>query len=316
MTYPPVLVLTGPTAVGKTALSLPVAERLGGEVISCDARQIYRQLTIGTAKPDPADLARIPHHFIDERDLEEPYSAGMYEREALRRIAEVFSRGRIPIVVGGSTLYLHALLHGLDPLPPAQPELRRWLTERARREGWAALYAELEHLDPQMAQTLDPTKTQRLLRALEVYYATGKPISSFFGQRKTRPFRFAPLVLIRDRRHLYRRIDDRVLSMIERGLVEEVRALWEQGYSPELNALRTTGYMELFPYLRGEYDLERAIYLIQRNTRHYAKRQHTWFRRDPALRTWIDLDQLEGSGQDPADWVCRWWEQALAHAEL
>lgn len=305
---PLVLVLTGPTAVGKTALSLPLAERLGGEILSCDARQIYRQLTIGTAKPEPEERARVPHHFIDERDVDEPYSAGQYEREALERIGQVLERGRVPIVVGGSTLYLHALLHGLDVLPPADPETRSELLRRAQREGWGALYEELRRVDPQAARSLDPTKTQRLIRALEVYHLTGEPISRFYGGPRSRPFRFLALVLTRDRAHLYRRINERALQMFARGLVEEVRGLLKRGYSPELNALRTTGYAELFPYLRGEYSLERAIYLVQRNTRRYAKRQYTWFRRDALLKTWLDLDSLEASGQDPVDWVCGWWE--------
>ncbi len=275
----PFLILAGPTAVGKTDLSLELAEQLRAEIISADSRQIYRQMTIGTAKPPPEALRRVPHHFIDELDLDEPFSAGHFAFAAWERMAEVLARGRVPLVVGGSTLYLYALQFGLAEIPDVDPSVRRWLNERLQTEGPEALYAELQRVDPQAAARLDPTKTQRVIRALEVYHGTGRPITCYYRHHRTAPYTFRTIVLYRERPELYERINRRVDQMLAAGLVDEVRSILEAGYSPDLDVLRTIGYQEVIAHLQGAYDQETMRRRIQRNTRRYAKRQLTWFRR-------------------------------------
>ncbi|GIV62370.1 MAG: tRNA dimethylallyltransferase [Rhodothermaceae bacterium] len=274
-----VIFLVGPTAVGKTNLSITIAERLGAEIISCDSRQVYRGLNIGTAKPTLEERRGIPHHFIDELNLEEPFSAGRFAIAARQRIQSILERNRLPIIVGGSTLYVHALMYGLPELPEGNPEIRAKLEQRLYDEGQVALYRELERVDPDFAKTLDPTKTQRLIRGLEVYYLTGRPLSSITTQEDGIPFRYRLYVLQRDRSDLYDRINQRVDEMIDAGLIEEVRSLLIRGYDESINALNTIGYKEVFAYLRGEVTFAQMIYLIKRNTRRYAKRQITWFRR-------------------------------------
>src|SRR5690606_13972341 len=198
--------ILGPTAVGKTELSLTLAEQLDAEIISADSRQIYRPLTIGTAKPSPEELARVPHHFIDELELDEPFSAGRFAEAANARITEIIGRGRVPLIVGGSTLYLEALLHGLAEVPPTTEATRRWLMARLKVEGPERLFDELVSLDPSSAATMDPTKSQRIVRALEVYMDTGKPLSFYHEHKPRPPYRFTPVVLTRPRRSEERRV--------------------------------------------------------------------------------------------------------------
>lgn len=275
----PFLVLTGPTAVGKTELSVRLAERFGAEIVSADSRQVYKELTIGTAKPEPELLARVPHHFIDELHLGEPFSAGIFAEQAETRIREILARGRAPLIVGGSTLYLHALLHGLADVPPVAGEVRAALEERLVREGAHALYRELERVDPPSARTMDPTKTQRLVRALEVFHGTGRPLSDYHREQTPPPFSYRVLVLHRDRAVLYDRINRRVDAMLEAGLLDETRDLLRRGIDPSINALRTIGYREAISFLQGEVPYGEMVRLMKRNTRRYAKRQLTWFRR-------------------------------------
>lgn len=282
-------VLTGPTGVGKTALSLDLAEHIDAEILSADSRQIFRELTIGTAKPGAKELARIPHHFINERSLGEPFSAGIFAEEAEVRMRDIMRRGRVPLVVGGSTLYLQALLHGLADIPPVEPTVREQVEQRLRHEGAERLYRELQTIDPAAAATMDPTKTQRLVRALEVYYGTGQPISSYHETKKPRPFSFRTVVLYRDREELYRRIEQRVDEMLADGLLDEVRGLLERGADPGLNALQTIGYQEPIRFLRGEINYDEMVRLLKRNSRRYAKRQLTWFRRFPEY-VWMDAN--------------------------
>ncbi|HEX7071273.1 MAG TPA: tRNA (adenosine(37)-N6)-dimethylallyltransferase MiaA, partial [Rhodothermales bacterium] len=210
-------VIAGPTAVGKTDLSLQLAEDLGCEIVSADSRQIYRELSIGTAKPSEAERARVRHHFVHERSLDEPFSAGRFADEAVERMNEILSRDRLPLVVGGSTLYLQALLHGLADIPEVPAEVRRETMDLLARRGAESLYAELQEVDPVAAATMDPTKTQRLVRAMEVYRATGTPLSEFHRNQSERPFEYRTIVLNRDRKDLYRRIDARVDRMLENG---------------------------------------------------------------------------------------------------
>jgi len=285
----PFPLLTGPTAVGKTSLSLELAQRLDAEIISADSRQIYRELTIGTSKPEPDQLARIPHHFIDALDLGTPFSAGEFARQANARIRSILERGRVPLVVGGSTLYLHALQFGLAEIPPVAPEVRQHLENRLADEGADPLFDELLRFDPVSAATLDPTKTHRLLRALEVYHGTGRPLSSYYENQQPPPFTFKVVVLYRERESLYERINQRVDQMLKHGLLDEVRGLLERSADPSFNALRTIGYQEPIAYLRGEIDYDEMVRLIKRNSRRYAKRQRTWFRRYPDYQ-WIHAD--------------------------
>lgn len=291
----PILALIGPTAVGKTALSLTLAERLGGEIVSADSRQVYRSLTIGTAKPSPEELARVPHHFIDELDLDEPFSAGRFAEAASARIRDILRRGRVPVVVGGSTLYLEALMHGLADIPETTPATRDVLMARLRDEGGDVLYRELERLDPTSAATMDATKTQRVVRALEVLRDTGRPLSYYHAHRTPPPFAFGPVVLTRPRAELYERINRRVDQMLEAGLLDENRRLLDAGVSPGLNPLRTIGYREPLAYLRGEVGYDEMVRRLKQNTRRYAKRQLTWFRRRATYR-WLDLSGTKGSG--------------------
>jgi len=274
------LTITGPTAVGKTNVSLALAEELDAEIISADSRQVYEELTIGTAKPSTDARQQVTHHFIDERSVfNDPYSAGTFARDANARIGEILERGKQPIVVGGSTLYIHALQFGLADVPSVDDSVRTHVEERLEHEGAEALYAELREVDPQQASTMDPTKTQRLVRALEVYHGTGRPLSYYHEQQPEPPYTFRTIVLNRDRKQLYRRIEKRVDWMLERGLLEEVRSLLDAGVDPTHQPLRTIGYREPIQHLRGEVDYDEMVRLVKRNSRRYAKRQLTWFRR-------------------------------------
>jgi len=293
-------VLAGPTAVGKTALSLAIAGRIGAEIVSADSRQVFRGLDIGTAKPSADELKSIPHHFIDERDLGNPWSAGRFAEEANGRIADILRRGAIPLIVGGSTLYLEALVHGLADIPDSDPAIRAELNEQVSTlEGAQNLLEELERIDPEGAETLDPTKTQRLVRALEVYRTTGEPWSSFFARAEPPPYRYRVVVLTRPRAGLYARIEARVDAMLDAGLLEENRRLFESGFQLDTNPLRTIGYQEPLAHLSGEIDYDEMVRLLKRNTRRYAKRQLTWFRRRPEYE-WVDLSVYD-SADDAAE---------------
>lgn len=282
----PFIILTGPTAVGKTDLSLSLAEHLNAEIISADSRQIYQELTIGTAKPSDSELARVPHHFINERTLDQPFSAGAFAQEAHARIDDMLVRGRVPLIVGGSMLYLHALQFGMADIPPVDVSVRQQVEERLKHEGADALYAELLHVDPTFAKTLDPTKSQRLVRGLEVYHGTGRPLSAYFEEQAPPPYRFRTIVLHRERDILYDRINRRVDVMLEMGLTDEVQHILRAGFSQTLNPLRTIGYQEVIAHLNGAYDYREMVRLLKRNTRRYAKRQLTWFRRFPSFK-WV-----------------------------
>ena len=296
-----ILALVGPTAVGKTELSLRLAERAGAEIVSCDSRQVFRPLTVGSAKPTPAELARAPHHFIDEKELTEPFSAGRFAEEANARIASIHARGKPALVTGGSTLYLEALAHGLAPIPQTSGLARERLNARIAAGEAAQLFAELQAIDPAAAATMDPTKSQRIARALEVYEETGHTLSSFHERRQPPPHRFTVVVLDRPREELYTRIERRVDEMLRSGLLEENGALLEAGYADDLPALRTIGYQEPRAFLRGDLPYEEMVALLKRNTRRYAKRQLTWFRRRDTYR-WVDLSAFR-SVAEAADHV-------------
>lgn len=289
---PVALVITGPTATGKTALSLDVAERLDGEIISMDSRQVYRGMDIGTAKVTPDQRARVPHHGLDLVDPDERYSAGRFARDARRWIEEIRARGHTPILVGGTGFFLRALTHPLfrEPEMPerAREALKRWL----ERQPEEKLRRWLADLDPATARTLEASGgRQRVARALEVALLTGRPLSWWHRHAppETPPLPLLIFVLWLPREQLYRRINDRVLEMIEAGWVDEVRALLERGYDLDDPGMVATGYPELVAYLRGEWSLEEAIEATQRATRRYARRQLTWFRHQlPPGAIWLD----------------------------
>ena len=283
---PTLQIILGPTAVGKTDYAIAEALRVGSPVVSCDSRQFYREMCIGVARPDAAQLAAVPHYFIADRSVTEPCSAGVYELEALRLLEQLFRDHDTVVMAGGSGLYIDALCNGLDDFPAADPNLRAQLSERLRTEGVASLRADLRILDPESYAALDPANGQRIVRALEVTIATGRKFSSYKSHApKERPFTIEKIGLARPRAELYARIDARVDRMLAEGLLDEARALLPHR---DLPALNTVGYKELFAYFDGAYDLAEAIRLIKRNTRHYAKKQLTWWARDPSIR-WIDL---------------------------
>ena len=281
------VIILGPTAVGKTDFSIGKAIEYGSPVISCDSRQIYRNMTIGTAVPDASQLAAVKHYFIQTVPVTEAYTAGDYEREAIALVRNLYSEGHETLVMtGGSMFYIDAVCNGLDDLPDGDPAVRAGLWDRLEAEGIDRLSEELRQRDPETYSEIDIKNSQRVIRALEVSIVSGRPLSSFKTRtRKTRDFEIEKIGLTRPREDLYSRIDRRVLSMMEAGLEDEVRSL-----SPFRNcqALQTVGYKEMFEYLDGRIPLEEAVRLIQRNTRHYAKRQLTWWRRDPDIN-WINL---------------------------
>ena len=285
------LVIVGPTAVGKTALSLALARRLDGEIVSADSRQIYRSMDIGTAKATPAEQAAAPHHLIDVVAPDEELTLSHYRRLASDGIADIARRGRLPILVGGTGLYVRALLEGWSvPAVPPQPELRRALEQRAARDGADALHRRLAEVDPESAARIDARNVRRVIRALEVYHATGRPISAL--QDKAPPdYRVLTIGLTMPRPDLYRRIDERVDRMVAAGLVEEVRALMERGYGIDLPAMSGLGYRQIVQHLRGEISLDEAVALIKRHTRRFVRQQYNWFRlSDPTIR-WVDVSE-------------------------
>ncbi|HBK56298.1 MAG TPA: tRNA (adenosine(37)-N6)-dimethylallyltransferase MiaA [Xanthomonadales bacterium] len=299
---PPAIALMGPTASGKSALAMAWAERFGAGIVSVDSAQVYRGLDIGSAKPDPDEQARVPHRMLDLRAPWQPYSAAEFASDARLAMLELQAQGRMPILVGGTGLYFQALLSGLSEMPESQPELRAELTAEAERRGWPELHAELARIDPLAATRIRPGDRQRILRALEVWRLSGRPISAWQGQRPPRrfPFRVLRLALAPRRREaLHRRIAARFDAMLERGLVNELIALRrEPQIHAELPAIRSVGYRQGWRYLDGEIDLagfrEQAIAA----TRQLAKRQLTWLRGQADVR-WLDpveqADELEAA---------------------
>lgn len=281
------LVIAGPTAVGKTDYSIETALRCGSPVISCDSRQIYKEMTIGTAVPDASQLSAVKHYFIHSISVLDAYSSGQFEIDALALIEKLFSEGHETLVMaGGSGFYIDAVCNGLDNLPVPPPELREELTRRVREEGVEALADELKRLDHAAWKAIDIKNGQRVVRALETIIVSGRSFTEFkLAEPRKRDFEIEKICLTRPRDVIYDRIDRRVLQMIDEGLVEEVRGLEKYRNLP---ALQTVGYKEIFGYLDGNYSLDEAIRLIQRNTRHYAKKQLTWWKRDNAIK-WIDL---------------------------
>ncbi|MFL0683417.1 MAG: tRNA (adenosine(37)-N6)-dimethylallyltransferase MiaA [Algoriphagus aquaeductus] len=282
------ILVVGPTAVGKTDLCLKLAKKFKTEIISCDSRQFYKELNLGTAKPSPEELAQVPHHLIDSLSIEEEYDVRKFEQDALRILAKLFRTRNVVIMTGGSGLFADAVVKGLDEIPDVNPEVREEIIREFESRGLEWLQAEVEKSDPEFYSQADRFNPQRLMRALEVYRGTGLKFSSFRVRKKVeRSFKTIKVGLNRDREELYRRIDLRMDEMIGRGLFDEADALFGKR---SLNALQTVGYTEIFGYREGKYDREEAIRLLKRNSRRYAKRQLTWFRRDPEIH-WFHPDQ-------------------------
>lgn len=291
------LLIVGPTGIGKTELSLQVAERFGCPILNCDSRQIYRDIPIGTAAPTEEEQVRVKHYFVATHALEENYNAGQYERDALALLDDLFKTHEVVVMTGGSMLYADAVCNGLDDLPTVPEEIRKAVAyprslptgKKESREEWLRwLQSEVQRLDPAYWEIVDQANPARLAHCVEICLTTGKPYSALrTNSRKERPFRIIKIGLERPRNVLYARIDERVKQMVANGMVEEARAVYPKR---ALNSLQTVGYKELFAYFDGEYDLDRAIELIQQNTRHYAKRQMTWFRRDKDIH-WLNADE-------------------------
>lgn len=283
------VIIQGPTASGKSELAVRLAEACGGEVVNADSMQVYRGMDIGTAKPAQELMGRVTHHLYDIVDPVVNFTAADYRLEAGRIIAEIHGRGRHPILVGGTGLYIKTLIGGLVPSPGGDEAIRVELEEDARRHGVTALHERLARVDPSAAARLHPNDRVRIVRALEVYLMTGRPLSAFqeehrFGEEPYDCLKFGISV---DRDILYHRINERVDLMFAEGFVDEVRGLLEAGYSPGLKAMGAIGYKEVCAFLAGACSLEEARDLVKRNTRHYAKRQLTWFRKDPAIK-WVE----------------------------
>lgn len=284
------IVLTGPTGVGKTELSLFVAEFLHSPVINADSRQLYAELPIGTAAPTPAQQARVEHRFVGTLKLTDYYSAARYEEDVMKTLDELYQQQDYALLSGGSMMYIDAVCKGIDDIPTVDEETRRIMLERYQAEGLTPLANELRLLDPTYYNEADIRNPKRVIHALEICYMTGKPYSSFrTHQAKKRPFHIIKIGLQRDREELYRRINDRVENMVSDGLVEE--ALRVQEYRT-VNALNTVGYKEIFKYIDGEWTLDYAKEKIKQNTRIYSRKQMTWFRRDADM-TWFQPEQTE-----------------------
>ena len=288
--FPPVLFIVGPTASGKTETAIGCAKILGAEVISADARQFFRGVNIGTAKPDAKQLAACPHHFIDHLDASEEYSAGRFFDEAIERMREIASRNKHIVVAGGSGLYVRVLLHGIFRSPRIPEDIRRNVREQYRENGLSSLQQELHALDPVYMEMVDPQNPVRLMRAIEVCRATGRPYSEIrVSALRHPPFRAFVAGIRLDRDRLYRRIDARTDAMIAGGLVDEVRMLLSRGVPGHAQAFRAVGYSEVLAYLAGTCEFDEMVRLIKQHTRNYAKRQMTWFRKE-SVTEWYPVE--------------------------
>ena len=290
------IVLTGPTAVGKTKLSVALAKRMGGEIVSCDSMQVYRGMDIGTDKIKPEETEGVPHHLIDVLEPTEPFDVSRFQKMALAAMEGIYERGNVPVLVGGTGFYIQSVLYNIDFTETDEDRSIRETYEACVKEkGLAAvdaLYEKLRDIDPDSAEAIPKNNVKRVIRALEFFEKTGTPISEHNARERAKesPYDFRYFVLTDERQTLYDRIDVRVDKMIEYGLVDEVKRLREKGVTRDMTSMQGLGYREIYAYLDGEYDLDRAVYLIKRNTRHFAKRQLTWFKREQSI---ITIDKRE-----------------------
>ncbi len=294
--------VVGATAIGKTALSIRLAKHFKTEIISCDSRQFYKEMTIGTAVPESEELAAVKHHFIQNRSVHADYSVGQFEKDALCVLDTLFKKHDVVIMVGGSGLYVKAVIEGLDAFPDIDPAIREQLIRTFNDAGIASLLERLEALDPTAYQTIDKDNHQRVIRALEVCLGTGKPYTSFLRNKNDkRSFNTLSIGISADREIVYERINQRVDKMMNNGLLEEAKELYPYR---KLNALQTVGYKELFQHLDGVFTIEEAIQEIKKNTRRFAKRQGTWFRKDSTIK-WFDY-------QDDFDQIIKYLHTQLS----
>ena len=307
----PLIVLTGPTAAGKTELSIALAKKLNGAIISADSMQVYKYMNIGSAKIRPEEMQGVRHYLVDVLDPREEFHVARFQQMAKEAMEEIYRNGQLPIVVGGTGFYIQALLKDID-FDESSGELpcRKELEETARREGGAVLYERLKQVDPESAEAIHPNNVKRVIRALEFYQETGQPISLHNIEQKEKqpPYTYAYFVLNDDRARLYERIDRRVDRMVEQGLVEEVRWLKEHGYDRSLVSMQGLGYKELFPYLDGTCSLEEAVEIIKRDTRHFAKRQITWFKREPDV-IWLNQQEFGYDKEKILKRMLELWEE-------
>lgn len=284
------LTIVGPTAIGKTSLAIDLALHFGTEIISCDSRQFFKEMSIGTAVPSAKELAQAKHHFIQHKSIFEPYSVGDFERDAITLLKELFKQHNVVIMVGGSGLYADTVVYGLDDFPEVSPEIRNELNELYQKQGITYLQTRLKDLDPIQYTQMDVQNPQRMMRALEVCIASGKPYSSFLNKKETlRDFTNITIGLTAEREVVYNRINERVELMLENGLLIEAQTLFPH---KKLNALQTVGYRELFNFFEGKTSLDFAIEEIKKNTRRFAKRQYTWFHKNKDIN-WFEINQLD-----------------------
>jgi tRNA dimethylallyltransferase len=290
---PNVIVICGPTALGKTATAIELAEIFKGEIVGADSMQVYRYMNIGTAKPSPQELARVPHHLIDIADPDQRFDAKQYAKTAHAKIMELVSQAILPFVVGGTGLYIKALVHGLFMAESANDDIRTRLKEEAQSHGTDFLYARLRRCDPDAAARIKPNDSYRIVRALEIYQLTGKTISAYHHEHRFQdePFRVLKIGLNMDRELLYDRINQRVDAMIAAGLVDEVKELLGKGYAPDLKAMQSIGYRHMVDFIKERLSWHEAVRTLKRDTRRFAKRQLTWFKADADI-AWYAPGQL------------------------
>ncbi len=285
------VIICGPTCVGKSFLARRISEEVDVEIISADSRQVYLYMDIGTAKPTLEEQNKIPHHLIDIKYPNEKYSAGEFAQDAEQNINEIIARNHIPLIVGGTGFYIKALLDGLSPIPQVPSEIRRKIQQLAQKQDTQSLYNKLLSVDRISAENIHPNDTKRIIRALEVYQYTGKPISYFWNVQPKRNYQSLVIFITQQRESLYQKINNRVDKMMELGLVDEVKQLVKMGYKKEDPGMKSVGYQELIDYLDGRHKLEEAIELIKQHTRNFAKRQFTWFRK-AKLDLTIGIDDI------------------------
>lgn len=301
------VILTGPTAVGKSELAVKLAKEIGGEIISADSMQVYRHMDIGSAKILPEEMESIPHHLIDVLEPTEEFNVVVFQKMAKNAMEGIRQRGHIPILTGGTGFYIQAVLYDIDfTHNDEDSRLRRQLEQLANDKGNEILYERLKQIDPESCETIHPNNVKRVIRAIEFYEKTGKKISQHNREQHENlsPYRFAYFVLNDERAKLYDRIDKRVEKMLVQGLVEEVESLKNMGCTRDLVSMQGLGYKEILDYLSGNCSLEEAVYLIKRDTRHFAKRQLTWFRREKDV-TWINKQEFDYNSQEILDYMIR-----------
>ena len=314
MTKKPLIILTGPTAVGKTKSSIGLAKAINGEIISADSMQVYKHMDIGSAKIRPQEMDNIPHYLVDVLEPDEEFNVVRFQKMAKEAMAKIYAKGKIPIVVGGTGFYIQALLYNIDFTDNEEDDTyRKHLEQLAKEKGSEYLHDKLREADPKAAETIHANNTKRVIRALEFFHQTGQKISEHNEKERAKesPYIFRYFVLTDDREVLYDRINKRVDQMLEEGLLEEVASLREKGYTRDLVSMQGLGYKEILSYLDGECTLEEAVYILKRDTRHFAKRQLTWFRRERDV-TWIDKRQFDRDEKRILDYMIEQWKERFS----